>query len=161
MAEHRINKVHFIGIGGVGMSGIARVAKEKGMEVSGSDLRESRYTQQLREAGVKIFIGQSASNLEGLDPDVVVVPLLFLKTTLSSSKQRNATCPSGIVPRCWLRWVSAMIRWLLLARMAKPPLLLCWLPLLMPWASIPRSLSAVSFALTVRMLIAEKANTMW
>ena len=41
MAEHRINKVHFIGIGGVGMSGIARVAKEKGMEVSGSDLRES------------------------------------------------------------------------------------------------------------------------
>ena len=48
MAEHRINKVHFIGIGGVGMSGIARVAKEKGMEVSGSDLRESRYTQQLR-----------------------------------------------------------------------------------------------------------------
>ena len=73
MAEHRINKVHFIGIGGVGMSGIARVAKEKGMEVSGSDLRESRYTQQLREAGVKIFIGQSASNLEGLDPDVVVV----------------------------------------------------------------------------------------
>ena len=61
MAEHRINKVHFIGIGGVGMSGIARVAKEKGMEVSGSDLRESRYTQQLREAGVKIFIGQSLS----------------------------------------------------------------------------------------------------
>ena len=54
MAEHRINKVHFIGIGGVGMSGIARVAKEKGMEVSGSDLRESRYTQQLREAGVNI-----------------------------------------------------------------------------------------------------------
>ena len=53
MAEHRINKVHFIGIGGVGMSGIARVAKEKGMEVSGSDLLESRYTQQLREAGVK------------------------------------------------------------------------------------------------------------
>ena len=42
MTEYRINKVHFIGIGGVGMSGIARVAKEKGMEVSGSDLRESR-----------------------------------------------------------------------------------------------------------------------
>ena len=79
MAEHRINKVHFIGIGGVGMSGIARVAKEKGMEVSGSDLRESRYTQQLRGAGVKIFIGQSASNLEGLDPDVVVVSTAILE----------------------------------------------------------------------------------
>ena len=156
MAEHRINKVHFIGIGGVGMSGIARVAKEKGMEVSGSDLRESRYTQQLREAGVKIFIGQSASNLEGLDPDVVVVSTAILENNAEfiEAKKRN-------LPRCWLRWVSAMIRWLLPARMAKPPLLLCWLPLLMPWASIPRSLSAASFALTVRMLIAEKANTMW
>ena len=42
MTEYRINKVHFIGIGGVGMSGIARVAKEKGMEVSGSDRSEER-----------------------------------------------------------------------------------------------------------------------
>ena len=159
MAEHRINKVHFIGIGGVGMSGIARVAKEKGMEVSGSDLRESRYTQQLREAGVKIFIGQSASNLEGLDPDVVVVSTALLENNAEFIEAKKRNLP--IVPRCWLRWVSAMIPWLLPARMAKPPLLLCWLPLLMPWASIPRSLSAVSFALTVRMLIAEKANTMW
>ena len=91
MAEHRINKVHFIGIGGVGMSGIARVAKEKGMEVSGSDLRESRYTQQLREAGVKIFIGQSASNLEGLDPDVVVVSTAILENNAEfiEAKKRN------------------------------------------------------------------------
>lgn len=91
MAEYRINKVHFIGIGGVGMSGIARVAKEKGMEVSGSDLRESRYTQQLREAGVKIFIGQSASNLEGLDPDVVVVSTAILENNaeLIEAKKRN------------------------------------------------------------------------
>ena len=56
MTDNRIKNVHFIGIGGVGMSGIARVAKEQGLEVSGSDLRESRYTQQLREAGVNVFI---------------------------------------------------------------------------------------------------------
>ena len=91
MTEYRINKVHFIGIGGVGMSGIARVAKEKGMEVSGSDLRESRYTQQLREAGVKVFIGPSASNLEGLDPDVVVVSTAILENNAEfiEAKKRN------------------------------------------------------------------------
>lgn len=91
MAENRIRKVHFIGIGGVGMSGIARVAKEQGMEVSGSDLRESRYTQQLREAGVKIFIGQSASNLDSLDPDVVVVSTAILDNNpeLKEAHRRN------------------------------------------------------------------------
>ena len=161
MTEYRINKVHFIGIGGVGMSGIARVAKEKGMEVSGSDLRESRYTQQLREAGVKVFIGQSASNLEGLDPDVVVVSTAILENNAEFSRQKSATCLSGIVPRCWLHWALATIRWLLLARMAKPLLLPCWHPRSMPWASIPRSLSVASFAPTVRTRIAEKANTMW
>ena len=51
MSEERIKQVHFIGVGGVGMSGIARVAHDQGMQVSGSDIKESRYTKQLREAG--------------------------------------------------------------------------------------------------------------
>lgn len=91
MTQNRITNVHFIGIGGVGMSGIARVAKEQGMEVSGSDLRESRYTQQLREAGVRIFIGQNASNLEGINPDVVVVSTAILDTNpeLQEAKRRE------------------------------------------------------------------------
>ena len=91
MTESRINKVHFIGIGGVGMSGIAHVAKDQGMEVSGSDLRESRYTEQLREAGVKIFIGQKAENLAGIDPDVVVVSTAILQNNpeLKEAQSRN------------------------------------------------------------------------
>lgn len=91
MTQNRITNVHFIGIGGVGMSGIARVAKEQGMDVSGSDLRESRYTQQLREAGVRIFIGQNASNLEGINPDVVVVSTAILDTNpeLQEAKRRE------------------------------------------------------------------------
>lgn len=72
MSEKRINKVHFIGIGGVGMSGIAHVAHDQGMVVSGSDMKESRYTKQLREAGVQVFIGHDASNVPA-DADVVVV----------------------------------------------------------------------------------------
>ena len=50
MDTMHIDQVHFIGVGGVGMSGIARVAFDQGMRVSGTDLKESRYTKQLREA---------------------------------------------------------------------------------------------------------------
>ena len=91
MTENRIKNVHFIGIGGVGMSGIARVAKEQGMEVSGSDLRESRYTQQLREAGVRVYIGQKASNLDSENPDVVVVSTAILENNpeLKEAKRRE------------------------------------------------------------------------
>ena len=72
MSEERINQVHFIGVGGVGMSGIARVAHDQGMQVSGSDIKESRYTKQLREAGITVFIGQKAENIPEGDPVVVI-----------------------------------------------------------------------------------------
>lgn len=74
-----IRKIHFIGIGGVGMSGIARVAAEQGYLVSGSDLRKSRYTDQLEEAGVKVFVGQKAENITETTPDVVVVSTAILE----------------------------------------------------------------------------------
>lgn len=72
MSEERIKQVHFIGVGGVGMSGIARVAHDQGMQVSGSDIKESRYTKQLREAGITVFIGQKAENMPEGDPVVVI-----------------------------------------------------------------------------------------
>lgn len=162
MTEYRINKVHFIGIGGVGMSGIARVAKEKGMEVSGSDLRESRYTQQLREAGVTVFIGQSASNLEGLDPDVVVVSTAILENNAEFIEAKKRNLP------IWHR--AKMLAALGVGHDTLAVARHAWqnhyffhagIPYSMPWASIPRSLSVASFVPTVRTRIAEKANTMW
>ena len=54
MADKTIQAAHFIGIGGVGMSGIARVAHDQGIRVTGSDMKESRYTKQLKEAGVEV-----------------------------------------------------------------------------------------------------------
>jgi len=63
--------IHFIGIGGAGMSGIAKVLLEMGYTVSGSDLKDSRYTKALREAGANISIGHDAETLGS--PDVVVV----------------------------------------------------------------------------------------
>ena len=80
MSEERIKQVHFIGVGGVGMSGIARVAHDQGMQVSGSDIKESRYTKQLREAGITVFIGQKAENIPEGDP-VVVISTAILENT--------------------------------------------------------------------------------
>lgn len=58
-------QVHFIGIGGIGMSGIAEVLARQGFPVSGSDLNESDTVRRLRDLGVKISIGHRAENLVG------------------------------------------------------------------------------------------------
>jgi len=55
--------VHFIGIGGAGMSGIAIVLAALGVRVTGSDLKASRYTRRLEEAGIPVMIGHEAGNL--------------------------------------------------------------------------------------------------
>ena len=78
MAEKKLQRVHFIGIGGVGMSGIARVAHDQGMVVSGSDLKESRYTLQLKQMGIDVHIGHAPENIPEQDPDVVVVSTAIL-----------------------------------------------------------------------------------
>lgn len=56
-------RVHFVGVGGVGMSGLAQVLLEAGHEVSGSDLRESEFAARLRKAGARIDIGHQAANV--------------------------------------------------------------------------------------------------
>jgi UDP-N-acetylmuramate--alanine ligase len=68
--------VHFIGIGGIGMSGIAEVLDTLGYSVQGSDLTESGNVQRLRDRGIKVAVGHSADNLQTEDgslPGVVVI----------------------------------------------------------------------------------------
>jgi len=67
----QLGTVHFIGIGGSGMSGIARILIGMGHVVTGSDLRDSSNVAALRELGAKIYIGHDQSHLG--DPDTVVV----------------------------------------------------------------------------------------
>jgi UDP-N-acetylmuramate--alanine ligase len=67
----RINSVHFVGIGGSGMSGIAEVMLSLGYAVQGSDLKSNKQTQRLVEQGATIFIGHAADNIR--DADAVVV----------------------------------------------------------------------------------------
>lgn len=67
----RSNSVHFIGIGGAGMSGIAKVLLEMGHSVSGSDIKSSRYTRSLESLGAKVTIGHQEKNIN--NNDVVVI----------------------------------------------------------------------------------------
>jgi UDP-N-acetylmuramate--alanine ligase len=67
----QLGPIHFVGIGGIGMSGIAEVLLNHGYAVQGSDLKPSKITERLRELGAQIFIGQKAENLD--NADVVVI----------------------------------------------------------------------------------------
>ncbi|MGH1461370.1 MAG: UDP-N-acetylmuramate--L-alanine ligase [Neptuniibacter sp.] len=67
----RISRIHFIGIGGVGMCGIAEVLLNQGYRISGSDIKDSATTKRLQDLGMEIFIGHQDSNVAGVD--VVVV----------------------------------------------------------------------------------------
>ncbi len=70
MIKNVINKIHFIGIGGIGMSGLAEILNHQGFKVSGSDLSLSDITKRLENLGIKIYEGHSAENVK--DADLVV-----------------------------------------------------------------------------------------
>ncbi len=72
MPENRItqSKVHLIGIGGIGMSGIAEILINRGARVSGSDIQSSERTQYLKDQGVRIYMGHDSANVK--DADVIV-----------------------------------------------------------------------------------------
>lgn len=65
--RHRIKKVHFVGVGGAGMSGIAEVMSNLGYRVSGSDLADGESCRALRRKGVRIHTGHAAAHVDGAD----------------------------------------------------------------------------------------------
>ena len=67
MFRGRVRAIHFVGIGGVGMSGIAEILLEHGFRVSGSDLRESETTHRLQQKGARVHFGHRAEHVEGAD----------------------------------------------------------------------------------------------
>ena len=60
-------KIHFIGIGGIGMSAIAKILFQKGFKISGSDQKENLITKDLKKKGVKVFLNHSMSNVNEVD----------------------------------------------------------------------------------------------
>src|SRR5690554_3776993 len=64
--KHRIQSIHFVGIGGSGMSGIAEVMLNLGYSISGSDLQDTHVTRRLAGLGARITIGHDAANVKGV-----------------------------------------------------------------------------------------------
>jgi UDP-N-acetylmuramate--alanine ligase len=91
--QYRI--IHFTGIGGIGMSGIAEVLLSLGYEITGSDIRESETTVRLRELGIKIFIGHDEANVQ--DAHVVVTSSAVSKTNPEVIAAKNRGIP--VIPR--------------------------------------------------------------
>jgi len=69
--KHKIKRIHFVGIGGSGMNGIAEVMLNLGFQVSGSDLAETAATLRLRQLGAEVHVGHAAQNLSNADAVVV------------------------------------------------------------------------------------------
>jgi UDP-N-acetylmuramate--alanine ligase len=91
----RINRVHFVGIGGSGMSGIAEVMLSLGYQVQGSDLKSNAQVKRLETHGATIFIGHDAKNIR--DADAVVVSSAVDETNPEVAAARDALLP--VVPR--------------------------------------------------------------
>lgn len=87
--KHDFNHVHFIGIGGVSMSGLAEIMIKNDYTVSGSDIRESKITNKLKNLGVEIFIGHNESNISGADLVVYTSALSDDNCELVSAKKHD------------------------------------------------------------------------
>lgn len=94
----KVKKIHFIGIGGVGMSGIAEILKQLGYEVSGSDIAENYNTNRLKDMGITIYIGHQASNVNSSDLVVVSSAINDDNPEIQISKSKNIP----IIPRAMM-----------------------------------------------------------
>lgn len=86
---HNIRRIHMLGIGGIGVSGVARILAARGFEVSGSDVRESSITLALREEGVRVAIGHAPSNLDGVEMVVVSTAIPETNVELAAAKEQG------------------------------------------------------------------------
>ena len=96
--QHRVKKVHFVGIGGAGMSGIAEVMLTQGFQVSGSDLGSNAATRRLESLGARVIQGHGAENIQ--DADVVVVSTAVKPDNAEVVAARARHIP--IVPRAMM-----------------------------------------------------------
>ncbi len=91
----RVNHIHFVGIGGAGMSGIAEVLHNLGYQISGSDMRESRVTNHLRSLGIKVELNHHRAQVNGCD--VVVVSSAIADDNPELIEAREKRIP--VIPR--------------------------------------------------------------
>jgi UDP-N-acetylmuramate--alanine ligase len=93
--KHAVNRIHFIGVGGVGMSGIAEVLQNLSYQVSGSDMADSLILRRLTTFGITTYIGHNANNLQNVD--VVVISSAVKQDNPEVIEAKRLNIP--VVPR--------------------------------------------------------------
>jgi UDP-N-acetylmuramate--alanine ligase len=93
--KHKVRHIHFVGIGGAGMSGIAEVLLNLGYQVSGSDLAENAATRRLKELGARVALAHTAQNIDGADAVVVSSAVRADNPEVMAARQRRVP----VVPR--------------------------------------------------------------
>jgi UDP-N-acetylmuramate--alanine ligase len=93
--KHKVKRVHFVGIGGSGMSGIAEVLLNLGYQVSGSDLSDAATTQRLRRLGATVHIGHASSHVQFADAVVTSSAIQPENPEVVAARERNVP----VVPR--------------------------------------------------------------
>jgi UDP-N-acetylmuramate--alanine ligase len=93
--KHKVKHVHFVGIGGAGMSGIAEVLANQGYRVSGSDLHASPVTERLARLGVRVHVGHATEHADGADAVVVSTAVAADNPEVAAARERGVP----IVPR--------------------------------------------------------------
>ena len=96
--RHKVKRIHFVGIGGSGMSGIAEVLANLGYAITGSDLTEGAAVRRLRQMGIKVAIGHAAENVA--TADAVVVSSAVKPDNPEVARAREAHIP--VVPRAMM-----------------------------------------------------------
>ncbi|MCB1637431.1 MAG: UDP-N-acetylmuramate--L-alanine ligase, partial [Thiothrix sp.] len=89
LARKRIQQLHFVGIGGAGMGGIAEVVANLGYRVTGSDLADNAMTERLREQGVTVFKGHQAEHVAGADVVVVSTAINPANPELQAAREQR------------------------------------------------------------------------
>src|SRR5438105_8091225 len=85
----QIRAIHFVGIGGIGMSGIAEILAEAGISVSGCDLKRSAATDLLTGRGVHVAIGHDPAHLDGVDLVVVTAAVKGVNEDIEEARRRG------------------------------------------------------------------------
>jgi UDP-N-acetylmuramate--alanine ligase len=93
--KHKVKRVHFVGIGGAGMSGIAEVLMTQGYQVSGSDVAATSVTRRLTALGARIAMGHTADNIAGADVVVVSTAVAHDNPEIGAAREKGVP----VVPR--------------------------------------------------------------
>ncbi|MGH3657764.1 MAG: Mur ligase domain-containing protein, partial [Micromonosporaceae bacterium] len=85
----KLGHVHFVGIGGAGLSGIARIMLARGMTVSGSDAKDSRTLTALRALGATVYVGHDPAHVDGADTLVISTAIKETNPEVVEARRRG------------------------------------------------------------------------